>query len=165
MRHHADLPSRTAPQVGIIALNLIGDQTPPQGAPGYLDTSPAPLQQPYYNRAAAADLADLNLDMHVDPTTAAKIRELVAQKDAAVANEEYDEAKRLKASIERLKVRRRAASACGRRARCTALLEKESAWLFVSLGKGGGRLSRGGFRRAEFRCCRGQIRREVGRPW
>jgi hypothetical protein len=36
--------------------------------------------------------------------TASKIRELSRLKDAAVAAEEYDEAKRLKAAIERLKV-------------------------------------------------------------
>ncbi len=56
---------------------------------------------------AAADVADLNLDIHVDTVTAAKIRELARAKDLAVANEDYDEAKRLKASIDRLKVRSR----------------------------------------------------------
>ena len=37
--------------------------------------------------------------------TAAKIRELARAKDAAVAREDYDEAKRIKAGIDRLKVR------------------------------------------------------------
>jgi len=36
--------------------------------------------------------------------TAAKIRELARGKDAAVAREDYDEAKRIKAGIDRLKV-------------------------------------------------------------
>lgn len=54
---------------------------------------------------AAANVADINLDIHVDTVTANKIRELARAKDTAVANEDYDEAKRLKASIDRLKVR------------------------------------------------------------
>jgi centrosomal protein CEP104 len=53
---------------------------------------------------AAANVADINLDIHVDTVTANKIRELARAKDTAVANEDYDEAKRLKASIDRLKV-------------------------------------------------------------
>lgn len=36
--------------------------------------------------------------------TANKIRDLARAKDMAVANEDYDEAKRLKASIDRLRV-------------------------------------------------------------
>ncbi|KAJ9516820.1 hypothetical protein QJQ45_027229 [Haematococcus lacustris] len=94
-------------QVGVIALNLIGEplrsqiELPPGG---YLQLHPPVTQeQPYYN-AAAADVADLNLDIHVDTATAVKIRELARAKDLAVANEDYDEAKRLKASIDRLKV-------------------------------------------------------------
>ena len=38
--------------------------------------------------------------------TASKIRELARAKDAAVAREDYDEAKRIKAGIDRLKVGR-----------------------------------------------------------
>ncbi|GFR45564.1 hypothetical protein Agub_g6958 [Astrephomene gubernaculifera] len=93
-------------QVGIIALNLIGERAspPPEGPPGFLQLHPAiPSAQPYYN-AAAADMADVNLDLHVDTVTAMKIRELARQKDEAVAREDYDTAKMLKASIERLKV-------------------------------------------------------------
>jgi len=59
-------------------------------------TSPATL-------AAAGAMADLSLDVNVDPVTAGKIREINKQKEAAVANEDYDEAKRLKLAIERLK--------------------------------------------------------------
>jgi hypothetical protein len=54
--------------------------------------------------SAAAELADLTLDIHVDGATASKVRDLARLKEAAVAAEEYDEAKRLKAAIERLKV-------------------------------------------------------------
>ncbi|EFJ48806.1 hypothetical protein VOLCADRAFT_104552 [Volvox carteri f. nagariensis] len=93
-------------QVGIIALNLIGEKaSPPPDAPaGFLQLHPpVPTAQPYYN-AAAADMADVNLDLHVDTVTAIKIRELARQKDEAVAREDYDTAKALKNSIERLKV-------------------------------------------------------------
>ena len=48
-------------------------------------------------------LADLSLDINVDPMTAAKIREVTRMKEQAVAAEDYDEAKHLKATIERLK--------------------------------------------------------------
>eukprot|EP00195_Chlamydomonas_chlamydogama_P012277 CAMPEP_0202901254 /NCGR_PEP_ID=MMETSP1392-20130828/14151_1 /ASSEMBLY_ACC=CAM_ASM_000868 /TAXON_ID=225041 /ORGANISM="Chlamydomonas chlamydogama, Strain SAG 11-48b" /LENGTH=824 /DNA_ID=CAMNT_0049587793 /DNA_START=202 /DNA_END=2677 /DNA_ORIENTATION=+ len=94
-------------QVGLIALNLIGEpEKPPMDMPpgGYLQLHPPITKEvPYYN-AAAADVADINLDIHVDSVTASKIRELARLKDMAVANEDYDEAKRLKASIDRLKV-------------------------------------------------------------
>lgn len=93
-------------QVGIVAINLVGEylSAPPADSQGYLDINPAPMsEQPYYNQAAM-EVADLNLDVHVDSLTAAKIRELVRAKEQAVAAEDYDEAKRLKFSIERLKV-------------------------------------------------------------
>ncbi|GIL71611.1 hypothetical protein Vretimale_933 [Volvox reticuliferus] len=93
-------------QVGIIALNLIGERAtpPPDAPPGFLQLHPpVPTAQPYYN-AAAADMADVNLDLHVDTVTAMKIRELAKQKDEAVAREDYDTAKALKNSIDRLKV-------------------------------------------------------------
>jgi centrosomal protein CEP104 len=52
-----------AAQVGIIALNLIGERAtaPVEGPPGFLQLHPrVPSAQPYYN-AAAADVADINL--------------------------------------------------------------------------------------------------------
>ncbi|KAF8056211.1 CEP104 [Scenedesmus sp. PABB004] len=92
-------------QVGIVALNLIGEPlapAPPGPAP-YLDVGgPVSHELAYVNRAAA-QVADLSLDLHVDSQTAARIKELVRLKDAAVAAEDYDEAKRIKGSIERLK--------------------------------------------------------------
>ena len=48
-------------------------------------------------------MADLSLDVNVDPVTASKIREINKHKEAAVSKEDYDEAKRLKLAIERLK--------------------------------------------------------------
>jgi hypothetical protein len=98
-----------AAQVGIIALNLIGDVVSAPTEPlseQYLDTSaPASRDLPYYNRSAAADVADLTLDIHVDAATKERIKELSRAKEVAVSAEDYDEAKRLKYSIERLKVR------------------------------------------------------------
>lgn len=63
-------------QVGIVALNLIGEQLQPaaEGPPLYLDVEgPTSHDLPYYNRAAA-DVADLQLDIHVDSVTAARIK-------------------------------------------------------------------------------------------
>lgn len=104
-------------QVGLIAINLIGEHLVTPTAPlsdQYLDTSPVTNHDvPYYNRSAAADLADLNLDIHVDSVTAARIRELARAKEAAVAAEDYDEAKRLKYSLECLKVGPRVSSVKG----------------------------------------------------
>lgn len=95
-------------QVGLIALNLIGEPSGSSGPgmprDGYLQVNNRPTAEGTYYNAAAADMADLKLDMNVDSVTAAKIREMAKAKDAAVAREDYDEAKRIKASIDRLKV-------------------------------------------------------------
>lgn len=100
---HALLPTKTVlHQVGIIALNLVGQviQTENmQGAPSYVSNH----YQPSHISAAAGAMADLSLDVNVDPVTAAKIREISKRKEAAVAKEDYDDAKRLKLAIERLK--------------------------------------------------------------
>lgn len=70
-------------QVGIVGVNLIGE--PLSGGPelppgGYLQLHPPVTRGvPYYN-AAAAEVADLNLDIHVDTVTAGKIRELARAK-------------------------------------------------------------------------------------
>ena len=89
-------------QVGIIALNLVGqviqtENTP--AAPSYVSNH----YQPSHISAAAGAMADLSLDVNVDPVTASKIREISKHKEAAVAKEDYDDAKRLKLAIERLK--------------------------------------------------------------
>lgn len=63
-------------QVGIVALNLIGEplQLVPEGPAPYLNVqAPTSHELPYYNRAAA-EVADLQLDMHVDSQTAARIK-------------------------------------------------------------------------------------------
>ena len=69
------------------------------GVPSYVSNH----YQPSHISAAAGAMADLSLDVNVDPITAGKIREINKHKEAAVAKEDYDEAKRLKLAIERLK--------------------------------------------------------------
>lgn len=74
-------------QVGIIALSIFGEfpvRAPPVGAPlvGGLDM--------------------LAQDLNVDRETARKIRDLTAQKEAAVAAEDYDTAKQCKVQINAL---------------------------------------------------------------
>ncbi|KAG6587247.1 uncharacterized protein IUM83_02854 [Phytophthora cinnamomi] len=51
----------------------------------------------------ANDSEDLSFDMRFDAKTAARIREIQVAKDQAVANEDYDQAKRLKQMEEQLK--------------------------------------------------------------
>jgi len=83
-------------QVGIVALNLIGEPLSggAGGGVGSQRTGAPTARQPH---------TDLALDMGVDSKTATVIRELHAKKEAAVANEDYDEAKQLKATIDRLR--------------------------------------------------------------
>lgn len=59
--------------------------------------------QRYLPHAAPSDVCDLQLELQVDPRTAERIYELNSLKHAAVECEDYDEAKRLKDSIARLK--------------------------------------------------------------
>lgn len=92
--------THTKNTVGRFSLPSLGRLTPSVLLPA--------VRCPFFRCDASAapwlQVADLNLDMHIDPTTAQRVRELVAQKELAIQNEDYDEAKRLKASIERLKV-------------------------------------------------------------
>jgi uncharacterized membrane protein len=57
----------------------------------------------YQSRAAQLAQADLELELHVDVKTAARIRELHNLKQQAVQDEDYDEAQRLKESILRIR--------------------------------------------------------------
>lgn len=73
-------------QVGIIALNLIGEplQPVPEGPPPYLDVDgPVSYELQYYNRAAA-EVADLQLDVHVDSSTASRIKVSAARKEVCL---------------------------------------------------------------------------------
>ena len=88
-------------QVGIVALNIIGEPIAPMdgglGGGGYDGLAPGPRPP------RAAGVSDLSLDFDVDPVTAAKIRQVWELKEDAVAREDYDEAKRLRDGINRLK--------------------------------------------------------------
>lgn len=57
----------------------------------------------HQSRAAQIAQADLELELHVDPKTASRIREMHAMKQQAVQREDYDEAKRIKDAIERIR--------------------------------------------------------------
>jgi len=59
---------------------------------------------PAASRSRPAGVSDMTLDLDVDPVTAVKIREIHQMKEEAVAREDYDEAKRLRDGINRLKV-------------------------------------------------------------
>ena len=76
-------------QIGLIALNCIGEPTP-------------------VSRQAEASLPSksaqfMNNDGGLDPETALQIRKLQQEKDLAVRDENFDLAKQLKDTIERLK--------------------------------------------------------------
>ena len=92
---------RDSNQVGIVALNVIGEPIAPMdnglGGGGYDGLAPGPRPPRH------AGVADMSLDLDVDPVTASKIREIHAQKENAVSREDYDEAKRLRDGINRLK--------------------------------------------------------------
>lgn len=91
------------PQVGIVAVNLLGDKLG-KLAPGALGTSPAPYgagprappTYPYGHNGRAppplarpshAELNDLSFDMNFDPEAAQRIRDIAAAKDRAVRAE------------------------------------------------------------------------------
>lgn len=102
MQLDQSMPAPAVIQVGIIALNLVGQVLQAENigaAPSYVSNH----YQPRNISAAAGAMADLSLDVNVDPVTAGKIRDISKQKEGAVAKEDYDEAKRLKQAIERLK--------------------------------------------------------------
>lgn len=79
-------------QVGIMAISLIGE---PLGLlPSHSSNETLPKR---------AKEQDLSFDLRFDAKTAARIREIQVAKDQAVANEDYDQAKRLKQMEEQLK--------------------------------------------------------------
>ncbi|KAK1946836.1 Centrosomal protein [Phytophthora citrophthora] len=86
-------------QVGIMAINLCGE---PLGLLPSHSTDEAVGSKPK-QRQKSNGSEDLSFDMRFDAKTAAKIREIQVAKDQAVANEDYDQAKRLKQMEEQLK--------------------------------------------------------------
>lgn len=84
-------------QVGIMAINLCGE---PFGLlPSHSRDEAVEVTSPQKNRTSEL----LSFDMRFDAKTAARIREIQVAKDQAVANEDYDQAKRLKQTEEQLK--------------------------------------------------------------
>lgn len=99
-----DRCSPFAPQVGIVAVNLLGDKLG-KLAPGALDAPPAPYGAgprsiPAYplgndgraggvgvSRPGLAELNDLSFDMNFDPEAAERIRDIAAAKERAVRSE------------------------------------------------------------------------------
>ncbi|RYG54431.1 hypothetical protein EON66_07145, partial [archaeon] len=115
-------PQNLFNQVGLIAINAIGrssaDLAMPGPAPTHYDPykaaaaapvmsapaparaygapEPSPAMAPPSVAAARRGVNDLALDMGFDPETAALLREVAQRKDAAVATEDFEQAKRLK---------------------------------------------------------------------
>ncbi|KAG3084871.1 hypothetical protein PI124_g18264 [Phytophthora idaei] len=83
-------------QVGIMAINLCGE---PLGLLPSHSTGEAVAVK----RRQKHKPEDQSFDMRFDAKTAARIREIQVAKDQAVANEDYDQAKRLKQMEEQLK--------------------------------------------------------------
>ncbi|KAE8989823.1 hypothetical protein PR003_g24522 [Phytophthora rubi] len=86
-------------QVGIMAINLCGE---PLGLlPSHSTDEDVGVKA--RNKLRASGSEDLSFDLRFDAKTAARIREIQVAKDQAVANEDYDQAKRLKQMEEQLK--------------------------------------------------------------
>eukprot|EP00898_Chlorokybus_atmophyticus_P007173 jgi/Chlat1/7457/Chrsp6S07499 len=92
-------------QVGIVALNIIGerlDSSSPQLASAFsngVETTRHASNGGGRHSSAEEDAAVLD----VDAVTAQKIKEVLRQKEEAVRAEDYDEAKRLKMTIDKLR--------------------------------------------------------------
>ena len=94
-------------QVGLVAINLLGEPgTQGAGVGGAYSVGASDVPAPNFAVPSKgnAGVSDLVLDVNVDAGTLALLRDINAQKEAAVASEAYEEAKRLKAVMERLKV-------------------------------------------------------------
>lgn len=85
-------------QVGIIALNIVGEKVPASGAAGF------GAHAPRHAAAVVPTTADITLDLQVDRLTAEKIRKLEIDKRTAVTDERYDDAKFYKDQIDKLRM-------------------------------------------------------------
>ena len=84
-------------QVGIIALNIVGEKVPASGAGSFA------AHAPRHGAAVVPTTEDITLDLQVDRLTAEKIRKLEVDKRAAVTDERYDDAKFYKDQIDKLR--------------------------------------------------------------
>ena len=93
-------------QVGIVALNIIGERAPGGGADAAHGALVPSLgaRGPGAAAAAVPSTEDITLDLQVDGLTAEKIRSLEVEKRAAVRDERYDDAKFFKDQIDKLRM-------------------------------------------------------------
>ncbi|KAG7376677.1 hypothetical protein PHYPSEUDO_012923 [Phytophthora pseudosyringae] len=88
-------------QVGVMAINLCGE---PLGLlPSHSTDEDVVVGAKPKHKHTSNGSEDPSFDMRFDAKTAARIREIQVAKDQAVANEDYDQAKRLKQMEEQLK--------------------------------------------------------------
>ena len=73
-------------QVGIIAVNALGEELGDLSAPSRKGLPPR-----------------LENEIEFDPVTSDRLKQMIAAKEIAVENEDFDEAKKLREAIERLK--------------------------------------------------------------
>mmetsp|Transcript_2687 Transcript_2687/g.4774 ORF Transcript_2687/g.4774 Transcript_2687/m.4774 type:complete len:965 (-) Transcript_2687:91-2985(-) len=90
-------------QVGIIALSILGDPIESQEQQSLPSMGRTPPTNGVAGHKNISPVDDLTMDLNVDSYTANRIREIYKAKEAAVANEDYDLAKRLKATFANLK--------------------------------------------------------------
>ncbi|KAG2520679.1 hypothetical protein BBO99_00001698 [Phytophthora kernoviae] len=90
-------------QVGVMAINLCGEPFEGGLLPSHSSDEAVAVKPSKPKHSKPNGSEDLSFDMRFDAKTAAKIREIRVAKDQAVANEDYDQAKRLKQMEEQLK--------------------------------------------------------------
>lgn len=89
-------------QVGIMAVNALGEDMHPFEQDAELEESLGGISNHQPMVAPNSTTHNVGLDVNFDPATAHIVRSLIAKKQAAVEQEQYDEAKSLKAAIETL---------------------------------------------------------------
>ncbi len=87
-------------QVGLVAVNCMGELYSP-GGPTQMEVSKAPVTD--LNLSLAMTGPNLEDEMNIDKNTLETIRELYKKKELAVSKDDFDEAKRLKMAIDRIK--------------------------------------------------------------
>jgi len=85
-------------QVGIVAVNLLGEPSAGGGVGGGGVPALLAVKGAGGGPRPAGPMDELAFDMSLDPESAARVRQIVAAKEQAVAREDYDAAKRLKAA-------------------------------------------------------------------
>lgn len=89
-------------QVGIMAINALGEDMHPFEQDADLEESLGGVSNHQPMVPPNSTTHNVGLDVNFDPATAQVVRSLIAAKQTAVDQEQYDEAKSLKAAIETL---------------------------------------------------------------